>query len=250
MNWDAGAYARNFNFVPEYGRELINILAPQKGERILDLGCGTGKLTADIASRGCTVVGVDRDASMIGLARQSYPALEFHQQDAHRLGLTESFDGVFSNAALHWMKIGDVFPEVARVLRQGGRIAAEMGGVGNIAAIERAIYQGLSHYDLTPQMVPMPWTFSTPAHVAQTLESAGFEVRYMNLYDRLTLLGAEAGGIKGWVRMFGRAILEQVSGNKHEELLQFIEDAAHDDLYRDGNWYADYRRFHFIAVKL
>jgi trans-aconitate methyltransferase len=142
-SWDAETYARNFNFVPQYGRELIAILAPQEGEEILDLGCGTGMLTAEIAARGCRVVGIDRDAGMIALAKKAHPGLSFVQQDAENITISGPFDGIFSNAALHWMDVGRVFPQLAKVLRPGGRLAAEMGGVHSVAAIERAIYKSL-----------------------------------------------------------------------------------------------------------
>ncbi len=146
--WDAQNYARNFNFVPEYGRELINILTPQKGEKILDLGCGPGSLTAEIAAKGAEVTGVDRDANMVALAQKSYPNIRFLRRDGGHLDLDTKFDAVFSNAALHWMNLDEVFPEVAKVLRKGGRFAAEMGGKGNIGAIENAIFVSLEKLGL------------------------------------------------------------------------------------------------------
>ena len=248
--WDASAYARQFSFVPEYGRELIDILNPQKTEKILDLGCGTGALTAELAARGCQVAGVDGDANMIALARQTHPTLSFEQQDAHVLTWGEPLDGVFSNAALHWMKIDRVFPRVATILRPGGRFVAEMGGVGNIAMIERAIYRALARYGITADRALQPWAFPSPAHAAELLEKAGFEVRFMHLYDRLTKLGPETGGVKGWVKMFGRAFVDKVSVDQRETFLETVEEEARPDLYRSGEWYADYRRFHFVAIKL
>src|SRR5476649_690620 len=114
--WDAQNYARNFNFVPEYGRELVEILAPKQGEKILDLGCGTGTLTAEIAVRGGDVVGIDSAASMIELAQKAHPEIPFYQQDAQNITLDRIFDAAFSNAALHWMDVGKVFPQIAKVL--------------------------------------------------------------------------------------------------------------------------------------
>jgi len=248
--WDAQTYASHFGFVPAYGRDLIQILNPQPKESILDLGCGTGQLTAEIAAFGCRVVGVDGDANMISLARQTHPSLVFDHQDAQQLTWAEPVDGVFSNAALHWMKIDRVFPKVASVLRQGGRFVAEMGGVGNIAAIERALDRALARYGIRVTEAEKPWAFPTPAEAALLLENAGFEVRFMNLYDRLTELGQETGGLKGWVQMFGRFFVEKVPPHQREAFLQLVEEEARPDLCQTGVWYADYRRFHFVAIKL
>ena len=172
--WDAKTYANQFNFVPEYGRALIDILTPQAGEKILDLGCGTGALTAQLAAKGCQVTGIDQDANMIALARQTYPELTFFQQDAEHITLTETFDAVFSNAALHWMDIGKVFPQLAKCLRTGGRIAAEMGGIHNIAAVERAIYAALDKLGYAAKGFPRAMAFSKPGHGRADLGAGGF----------------------------------------------------------------------------
>jgi trans-aconitate methyltransferase len=248
--WDAETYAKSFSFVPAYGRELIDLLAPQKGEAILDLGCGTGALSAELAAHGAVITGVDADANMIALAKKTHPALSFFQQDGSALTVTGPFDAVFSNAALHWMDVSKVFPQVAKVLKQGGRFAAELGGVHNIAAIERAIYAGLAAIGIKASAAPAPWRFPTPATLAHELEKDGFEVRYMHLYDRPTPLGAETGGLRGWIKMFGSAYMARVPEAQHEAFLKHIEDHLRPVLWRDGQWIADYRRQHFVAFRL
>jgi trans-aconitate methyltransferase len=248
--WDADAYARQFGFVPAYGRDLIGILAPQKGEKILDLGCGTGVLTAELASRGANVTGIDRDASMVALAQKNYPSIPFFEQDAEHLTISGGFDAVFSNAALHWMAVDKVFPQVAEILRPGGRFVAEMGGHRNIAVTEAAIYSALETMGFQRSDFPAPWRFHTIAALASELEKAGFEVRYANLYDRLTPLGEETGGLRGWVTMFGRDYLDRLPVERREEFLKRIEDAARPALFRNGQWMVDYRRQHFVAVKI
>ena len=109
--WDARAYDESFRFVSDHAGDLVALLDPQPGERILDLGCGTGLLAAAIARRGASVVGLDSDAAMIEAARAQFPAadhpgLEFARGDGEALeecSLAGPFDAVFSNAALHWM---------------------------------------------------------------------------------------------------------------------------------------------------
>src|SRR5262245_58480393 len=101
--WDAGLYDAKHAFVWEKARGLLQWLAPREGERILDLGCGTGQLSAEIAASGARVVGVDRSPDMVGEARKKFPALQFEVLDARALPFQEEFEAVFSNAALHWI---------------------------------------------------------------------------------------------------------------------------------------------------
>jgi len=247
--WDAETYARQFRFVPEYGRDLIGLLAPQDGEKILDLGCGPGALTAELAAKGAVVTGVDADAGMIALAQKAYPNITFLHRSADHLNLAVAFDAVFSNAALHWMKLDKVFPQVAKILRMGGRFAAEMGGRHNIAGIENAIYAALAKMKLPAGDFPKPWYFPTVAEAAHLLEQSGMEVQYAHLYDRPTVLKEETGSLIGWVKMFGRSYMEKIPIDRQDEFLKNVEAAARSDLFKDGDWVADYRRFHFVAVK-
>src|SRR4051794_11062207 len=102
--WDASRYDDGCSFVWKHGAEVIELLAPADGERILDLGCGTGHLTAQIAACGAEVIGIDRSPEMIATARRNYPHLRFEVADAESFRFDAPFDAVFSNAAIHWMK--------------------------------------------------------------------------------------------------------------------------------------------------
>src|SRR4051812_15542436 len=104
QDWDAGAYDRNHAFVWKRREDLLPLLAPGPGDRILDLGCGTGHLTAQIAAAGAEVVGLDSSSAMVEQARAAYPQLEFVVGDAADFHFPQLFDAVFSNAALHWVK--------------------------------------------------------------------------------------------------------------------------------------------------
>src|SRR5436853_4279983 len=98
-SWDTELYEAQHAFVWRLGEALIEILAPKPGERILDVGCGTGQLTREIAERGAEVLGVDVSPEMIGQAWQNYPGLRFALQDAASMTFNGEFDAVFSNAA-------------------------------------------------------------------------------------------------------------------------------------------------------
>src|SRR5262245_38259254 len=101
--WDPGQYRSRTGFVAEGGLPVVELLDPRPGERILDLGAGTGELTQAIAARGADVLGVDASEAMVTAARAAYPNVAFELADGQALRYEAAFDAVFSNAALHWM---------------------------------------------------------------------------------------------------------------------------------------------------
>ena len=139
--WDPDAYRRDGAFVHGLAGGVLEWLAARPGERILDLGCGDGQLTARLLASGAEVVGVDASEPMVAAARAR--GISADQATAEQLPYADaSFDAVFSNAALHWVRDQDaMMAGVRRVLRAGGRFVAEMGGHGNIAAIRVSLWR-------------------------------------------------------------------------------------------------------------
>ena len=245
--WNAELYDDKHSFVWKLGSSVVELLAPQPGERVLDLGCGTGQLTAQIAQSGATVVGLDNSPAMIEEARRQYPQLEFREADAHDFDVAEPFDAVFSNAALHWItEPARVVECIARALKPQGRLAVEFGGKGNVQYLASAIETALR---LTlGETVSHPWYFPSIAEFATLLEHHGLEVTQAALIDRPTPLEGE-DGLRNWVRMFGDHWLRQVPSEQHDDFFERVEDIARPTLYRDAVWYADYRRLRVVAAK-
>jgi trans-aconitate methyltransferase len=245
--WNPRLYDDRHAFVWRHGASLVELLAPQPGERILDLGCGTGHLTAQIAAAGATVVGIDSSPEMIAEARRTHPGLGFEVADARALDFVAAFDAVFSNAALHWVKEADaVAAGVARALKPGGRFVAEFGGKRNVRLIADALAESLSAVGVEP--VASPWYFPSVAEYARVLERAGLEVTFALLFDRPTPLEGGEAGLRAWVEMFGGYYLTRVPRECREEYLRRVEDALRPALVRDGGWVADYHRLRVVAV--
>src|SRR3954462_3956067 len=138
--WNPVRYDDHAAFVSALASDLLLWLQPRPGEAILDLGCGTGTLTAEIARRGARVTGVDQSAEMIETAREKYAELAFEVADGQALGYVAAFDAVFSNATLHWMpRARDVVRGVERALLPGGRFVAEFGAAGNTRTVIQAV---------------------------------------------------------------------------------------------------------------
>jgi trans-aconitate methyltransferase len=245
VSWDAIRYDADFAFVPAMGAGVLDLLDPQPDERVLDLGCGSGELTAQIAARSARVVGVDSSTEMLAQARERFPGLDVRLADAERLPVDEPFDAVFSNAALHWMTQPDrVLAGVRAALRDGGRFVAEMGAARNVAALVAALQEAAHRIGLT-EALPLPWYFPTPAEQATRLERAGFTVRLLQYVDRPTPLTDDAAG---WWRMFGGPTLAGLDDLQVDELLATVNEIAAPRLRdADGVWVADYVRLRFVA---
>jgi trans-aconitate 2-methyltransferase len=244
-NWDAGLYDGRHAFVWQHGAALLELLAPRPGERVLDLGCGTGHLTAQVATAGAEVVGLDRAATMIEQARRAYPQLRFVVGDARDFAFDEPFDAVLSNAALHWVKPPeDAIACVCRALKPGGRFVAEFGGKGNVRAVCAALAQAAGAVGLRDWQPP--WYFPGVGEYAGRLEAGGLEVTFAALFDRPTPLQGDEG-MRQWVAMFAGALLGAVPEGRREEFLARVEAQLRPTLYHDGVWHADYRRLRVVA---
>lgn len=248
--WDAKLYNAKHDFVWKYGSDLVSLLNSQAGESILDLGCGTGHLTAQIAEAGAQVTGVDRSAEMVGAARAAYPNLKFEIADARSLAYQSEFDAVFSNATLHWIHEPElVLQGVSRALRPGGRFVAELGGQGNIRAMQSAFDKVLVDLGLAAAGEVNPWYYPSVSEYAVLVEKNRLEVQFANLFDRPTELADGAAGMRNWIIMFGGDYLAKAGPGRREEFLRRVEEILRPQLFRDGRWWADYRRLRIVAVK-
>lgn len=248
--WNPSLYENKHGFVWQYGQDLLELLLPQPEEKILDLGCGTGQLTAEIAQRGAIAIGIDAAASMVEKAQQNYPHLQFAIADARDFQVDFPLDAVFSNAVLHWIPEADaVIKCIYHALRSNGRFIAEFGGYGNIQAIIGALSQVLETTFSCDFNSVSPWYFPSISDYTTRLERHGFEVRLATLFDRPTILEGEQQGMANWLQMFASRVLERFSPSERHEIIRAVEDKLRDSLYRNGTWTADYRRIRVVAFK-
>ena len=246
--WDPSLYDSRHSFVWKFGEEVVRLLDPKAGEKILDLGCGTGHLAARIAESGAEVHGIDGAATMVAEAKQAYPRLNFDVMDARQLPFRSDFDAVFSNAVLHWIRPPEqVAASVFASLKPGGRFVAEMGGKGNIQLISDAL-NGALQAEGCSQRYESNY-YPSVGEYATVLEEAGFRVTYMAHFDRPTHLEGDEDGLRNWYRMFASRAVASLSEEVFEAVAKRAEELARPNQYRDGDWYADYVRLRFIAIR-
>ena len=238
-SWDAGLYESDHAFVWKYGADLLPLLNPQPGERILDVGCGEGTLTRKIAERGATVLGIDDSPEMVGAARASgVDALLLAAED---MQFFAEFDAAFSNATLHWvLEKEQAARAIFRALKPGGRFAGEMGGEGNLRKLREALDEELIIRGYAPAAEATNW-YASPEEFAAVYERAGFREIDARLIERPTPI---EHGITEWVTTFRKGWLEQagVPDNERWDIAAAVAD-------RFGSNIADYVRLRFIMRK-
>jgi trans-aconitate methyltransferase len=245
--WNPVHYDRAGAFVPKLGADLIDLLAPRPGERVLDLGSGTGDLTAQLAAAGARPVGLDASQDMVQAAAQKHPDLTFVVGDGQALGYVEEFDAVFSNATLHWMpRAEEVALGVARALRPGGRFVAELGGAHCVKTVRDAVQGELTERGVAGYGVPS-WFFPTVPQYARVLEQAGFFVKSLVWFERPTRLEG-AGGLGDWLELFCSPLLRALGANR-DAVVAGVEDRCRARLFHDGAWWLDYTRLRVVATK-
>ena len=237
--WDAADYARVGAFVAELGGAALDLLDPQPGERILDIGCGEGTLTRKIIDREATVLGVDASPEMIAAAREKgVNALLLRAED---MQFFAEFDAAFSNATLHWvLQKEQAARAIYRALKPGGRFAGEMGGEGNIARLQQVVDEEMILRGYAPPVEAHNW-YASPEEFAAVYEAAGFREIDARLIERPTPL---SHGVAAWVTTFRKGWLDR-AGVPEDERLDLAKSVAE----RFGDGPADYVRLRFIMRK-
>jgi SAM-dependent methyltransferase len=237
--WDADDYARVGSFVAALGGAALDLLDPQPGERILDVGCGEGTLTTKIMEQGATVLGIDNSPEMIVAARANgIDALQLAAEDMHFFA---EFDAAFSNATLHWVLHKEQAARaIFRALKAGGRFAGEMGGEGNLVKLREALDEELIIRGYVPSLEASNW-YASPEEFAAVYEAAGFRQLDARLIERPTAI---EHGVAEWVTTFRRGWLDraQVPETERAEIGAAVAD-------RVGSNIADYVRLRFIMRK-
>jgi trans-aconitate 2-methyltransferase len=245
--WNADAYHRVSGPQVAMSEAVLDRLELRGDETVLDAGCGSGRVTGLLLDRvpHGRVIAVDADAEMVARARAELDdaPVDVQRADLATLRLDERVDAVFSNATFHWVPDHDaLFASLAAALRPGGRVSAQCGGAGNVAAVHEAALLAGTDAGLADRFAdwPMPWNFAAPERTEGRLRSAGFQ------------------GVRCWLQAWPvepdepRAYLETVCLGPHLERLEPDEHERFLDavLLRLGERpVLDYVRLNIVATR-
>lgn len=248
-SWNANLYDEKHSFVSHFGEDLVELLSPKAGEKVLDLGCGTGDLAHRLQQLGVDIIGIDKSENMIQQAQKKYPAIPFKAQDAGAMDFTNEFNAVFSNATLHWVKDAKrALQGIYNALMQGGRFIAEFGGKGNVQKITDEIINQFEEFGIDYNPERFPWYFPSIGEYTTLMERAGFRVTFAHHFDRPTPLIGE-NGLRNWIEMFANGMFEGITPETKDFIISKVETNLRRELSQNGEWIADYKRIRVIGIK-
>ncbi len=233
--------------IARYGKSLMVHIDMSPGQSILDLGCGDGTLTAELAKGGAKVLGIDNAAELVIRARYRYPELMFAEIDALELPYNEEFDTVFSNSVFHWIpNVDRLLSEIRRALKPGGKLVCEFGAASNIATVRQAFAAACARRG---REYRERFYCPTPDEFFDRLKAAGFEPERVLEFERQTPLSGGDDGLKRWILRFLADDLASFSASVQEQILGEVEVACRPLLWNGDKFVVDYRRLRAIAFK-
>ena len=242
--WNPETYNKHTHFVSALALPVVDLLDPQKEEKILDVGCGEGTLAVEIERRGAQVIGIDMSQEMVDFSQAQ--GIEAYVGSVTNLPYENKFDAVFSNATLHWVKDSRLAVQnIAKVLKNGGRFVGEFGGEGNVHHLILAIQEVFTDH---PEFGTFenPWYFPSVEEYKALLETEGFDVEYIKIIPRPTPME----DIGNWFDIFANGVTSHLSIEQYEVFKKEVIEILKNKLYseKDG-WVLDYKRLRVKAVK-
>lgn len=242
--WNPEEYQTSSPNQKKWGEELLSRLSFGSMERVLDMGCGDGQITALIAQRvpGGSVIGIDSSADMVELAQknfppESHPNLSFQVKDARKLDFTREFDIVFSNATLHWViDHAPVLEGIKRSLKPSGNILLQMGGKDSAAELVKILASMTREEQWARyfEQFTFPYGFYSPEEYLPWLDAAGFKTKRLELIPKdMTHQGEE--GLASWIRTTWLPYTQRVPESSREEFIKEIIERYTRDCPPDGD---------------
>ena len=242
-HWNPETYNQHTSFVSALAMPVVDLLDPKEGERILDVGCGDGTLAIEIERRGAKVIGVDMSVEMIEVCKSR--GVEAYVGSVTALEYTDTFEAVFSNAMLHWVKDArSAVQNIAKSLKSGGRFVCEFGGEGNAYYLVSAMQEVFANH---PEFGAFdnPWYFPSVEKYMKLLESEGFSVEYIEIIPRPTPMD----DISNWLDIFANGVTSHLNAEQYEVFKKETTKILKSKIYtEDEGWMLDYKRLRVKAV--
>jgi len=242
--WNPETYNKHTHFVSELALPVVDLLNPQKGEIILDVGCGEGTLAIEIQRRGAKVIGIDMSQEMVAFSKQK--GIEAYAGTVTDLPYENKFDGLFSNAVLHWVKNAkEAVQNISKVLKKGGRFVCEFGGEGNAYYLVSAMEEVFANHSEFGEF-DNPWYFPSVQEYKALLEAEGFNIEYIEIIPRPTPMD----DISNWLDIFANGVTSHLTQEQFSIFKKETTEILKTKIYsEEEGWMLDYKRLRVKAIK-
>ena len=248
MEWNAQNYQLTCGRVTEHGTKLVDILRKMRRGKVLDLGCGTGVLTSEIAKLSDEVIGLDASVAMVEKAKATYPDIKFVVMDACNMTWENYFNIVFSNAVLHFIKNQNILlNNIHKVLTQNGMFVCEFGASGNMAALLDVVAQACTKRG---KSYSLRFYYPSEDEYRTLLKEHGFFVESIFTYDLDTRLVEGAQGLRNWINQIFSIEMDWFEAHEWDDVLAEIEYALRPTQWDGSNWHLLNRRLQVVARKV
>jgi len=239
--WNAKDYARNSSAQESWAKELILKLSLKGNESLIDIGCGDGHMTDEIAVRlpAGQVVGIDSSESMIELASKSFTRsnLSFYVMNAEEICLNRRFDIAFSNATLHWVKDHQaVLASLKKHLNPNAKILFQMGGKGNAQDIVETLDKLIAFKRWSEYFkgFEFPFHFNDVEDYEKWLPASGFRAARIELITK-DMVHKNTEALKGWLRTTWFPYINRIPADQQEDFLDEVVSKYIEEKPVDGS---------------
>ncbi|MFS3930297.1 class I SAM-dependent methyltransferase [Priestia flexa] len=238
------------SFISSFGGNVMNVLSPQAGENILEIGSGNGYMANQLSSLGVNITGIDSSENMVEQSQHHYPHLQFMHVNALDLDYEDQFDAVFSKNTLHLIHPPSVvIKNIYRALRLQGRFVTEFNGKNHLYPVFNEVMRQLAVFNIISSDFSLPFYFPSIGEYTSLLEQHEFHVQSAIYFTHPLVLQHE-DGLRNWLDTHASSLFKNITAETKQIIFNRVEDRLQETFFKHDEWYLPAASIRVQAVKI